>query len=121
MGPPPYFINFEGILQLRLFWTDDTSVSPVPVRDIYKLEFELFKNAYWVLFYIFSVCVFAVHMCLGWAKAVPAPSLGIPKKYHNRVTIIGYLLAIFISLIYIPFPLYGHLTSVKIGNMGAIG
>merc|ERR1712159_201860 len=119
--PPPYFINFEGILTLNLFWTPDTSVTAVPVRDIYRLEFELFRNGYWVMFYLLSVVVFAIHMCLGWKKAVPAPSLGIPKKYHSRVTIIGYLLAIFVSLIYISFPLYASLTSMKVGALGAIG
>jgi len=119
--PPPYFINFSGILQLQLFWTSDSSVPAVPVRDIYKLEFEIFKSLSWVLFYIFSVVIFCIHMCLGWAKAVPAPSLGIPKKYHGRVIIIGYILAIFISLIYISFPLYGHFSAMKVGNMGAIG
>merc|ERR1711904_464696 len=41
--PPPYFINFYGILDLNLFWTWDKSVAAVPVRDIYKLEFEIFK------------------------------------------------------------------------------
>merc|ERR550537_931012 len=121
LRPPPYFINFGGILSLNLFWTADSTVSAVPVRDIYKLEFEIFKSGSWCLFYIFSVVVFAIHMCLGWAKAVPAPSLGIPKKHHWRVTIIGYLLAIFISLIYISFPVYAHMSSMKIGNMGAIG
>merc|ERR1711988_883922 len=121
LRPPPYFINFAGILSLNLFWTQDTSVQAVPVRDIYKLEFELFRNGYWVLFYIFSVVVFCIHMCLGWAKAVPAPSMGIPKKYHGRVIIIGYCLAVFISLIYISFPLYTHLTSMKVGALGASG
>jgi len=119
--PPPYFINFEGILQLQLFWTSDTSIAPVPVRDIYKLEFELFSNGYWVLFYILSVFVFAVHMCLGWAKAVPAPSLGIPKKYHSYVTNIGYVLCAVIALIYISFPIYCTLCSMKVGALGAKG
>merc|ERR1712045_370325 len=32
--PPPYLINFWGILKLNLFWTDDTSIAPVGVRDI---------------------------------------------------------------------------------------
>merc|ERR1712149_105610 len=35
LRPPPYFINFWGILSLNLFWTSDKSVSAVPVRDIY--------------------------------------------------------------------------------------
>merc|ERR550537_247195 len=121
LRPPPYFINFEGILSLRLFWTDDATVSAVPVRDIYRLEFELFRNGYWVMFYLVSVVIFAIHMCLGWQKAVPAPSLGIPRKYHHRITVIGYLLAIFIALIYISFPLYGHLASMKVGNLGVVG
>merc|ERR550537_597488 len=116
--PPPYFINFEGILSLNLFWSYDTTVTPVPVRDIYKLEFEFFSNGSWVLFYIFSVVIFALHMCLGWAKAVPAPALAIPKKYHSRATHIGYALAVFVSLIYISFPIYGHLASMKAGNLG---
>jgi hypothetical protein len=51
--PPPYLINFWAILGLRLslFWCDqsfqdcgaDTPI--VPVRDIYKLEFDIFKRS----------------------------------------------------------------------------
>merc|ERR1719174_3487827 len=37
-------LAITGVLLLQLFWTADKSVDPVPVRDIYKLEFELFKN-----------------------------------------------------------------------------
>merc|ERR1719343_1287789 len=44
---PPYLINFLGILQLNLFWTDDTSVPKVGVRDIYALEYQLFQNQLW--------------------------------------------------------------------------
>ena len=33
--PPPYLINFWGILSLNLFWTDASYVEPVGVRDIY--------------------------------------------------------------------------------------
>jgi hypothetical protein len=33
--PPPYLINFWGIPSLNLFWTDDKSIEPVGVRDIY--------------------------------------------------------------------------------------
>merc|ERR1719313_125972 len=42
--PPTYMINFLGIPHLQLFWTDDKSVDPVPVRDIYKLEFQIFES-----------------------------------------------------------------------------
>ena len=36
--PPPYLINFGGILRLQLFWTEDTAVKPVEVRNIYKVS-----------------------------------------------------------------------------------
>merc|ERR1712190_48149 len=54
--PPPYLINFEGILNLDLFWSYDTSVEPVGVRDIYALEFKIFSNPAWVVFYLVCVC-----------------------------------------------------------------
>merc|ERR1712070_187316 len=52
--PPPYLINFWGIPSLNLFWTGDTAIEPVGVRDIYALEFQIFKNPLWSLFYISS-------------------------------------------------------------------
>merc|ERR1719265_814972 len=47
--PPPYLINIWGIMRLSLFWCDQdlgdcTGVEPVGVRDIYKLEFDIFQG-----------------------------------------------------------------------------
>ena len=47
--PPPLMINFEGINPfgdsfLHLFYVTDPSVEVVQVRDIYRLEFDLFKS-----------------------------------------------------------------------------
>jgi len=123
--PPPYLINFWGILSLNLFWTDDTSVKPVGVRDIYALEFQIFKNPLWSIFYIFSVIVFMTHYCIGWKKVTPA--LGIPKGHIKKVEMIGYAIGIVMGLVYISFPLYVALTSpfagyeVSIQNPGRIG
>jgi hypothetical protein len=102
--PPPYLINFWGIPSLNLFWTDDTSVAPVGVRDIYALEFQIFKNPMWSAFYIFAVCVFMAHYCWGWQKVTPV--LGIPKGHIKRVEIIGYIIGIAMGAVYISFPLY---------------
>lgn len=146
--PPPYLINFWGILRLSLFWCDqsfnDCSGAPtVPVRDIYKLEFDIFQRPtqfpfgdscgstlfgflptwtqltdlalpctevqhFWAGFYIFSVVIFMIHACLGWAKVVPA--LGIPMGHHKRVNLIGYLIFWTLGLIYISFPAYVMMT-----------
>merc|ERR1711957_512019 len=125
LRPPNYLINIWGILSLNLFWTDDTSVKPVGVRDIYALEFQIFKNPLWSLFYIFSVCVFMTHYCIGWKKVTPA--LGIPKGHIKKVEIIGYAVGIVMGLVYISFPLYVMLTSpfagyeTSIQNEGRVG
>merc|ERR1712203_180824 len=123
--PPRYLINFWGILSLNLFWTDETYVKPVGVRDIYALEFQIFKNPLWSLFYIFSVCVFMTHYCLGWKKVTPV--LGIPKGHIKKVEIIGYAIGIVMGLVYISFPLYVMLTTPFPGyekgiqNAGRVG
>jgi len=139
--PPPYLINFWAILGLRLslFWCDQSfddcpGAPTVPVRDIYKLEFDIFQRPtnfpfgsscgaqplsflgydfelpcwsvpnFWAGFYIFSVFIFMIHACIGWAKVVPA--LGVPMGHHKRVNVIGYLIFWTLGAIYISFPVY---------------
>lgn len=108
LRPPPYLINFWGILSLNLFWTDDTDVQPVGVRDIYALEFRLFKNPVWAAFYIVSVGVFMAHACIGWKKVVPA--LGIPKLHHDWVNIYGYIIFVVLGAIYTSFVVFCVMT-----------
>jgi hypothetical protein len=114
--PPPYLVNRGTLFHLRLnlFWVDSCE-APVAVRDIYRMEFEVFKDIHWCLFYIFAVIVFSIHMCLGWQKAVPAPHLEIPKRYHNKAVHVGYVMTAFIALIYISFPVYTHLWPMSQG------
>lgn len=111
--PPPYLIYFGGILKLQLFWTDDSAVQPVPVRDIYKLEFERFlmtmdmggsKIYIWSVVYIVSTCIFLVHAVLGWDKVTPV--LGIPALHQRRVIWIGRLIFFALAFIYISFPVF---------------
>merc|ERR1712151_1122664 len=92
--PPPYLINIMTIfhLQLNLFCVNTPGCETAEVRDIYRLEFEVFESLGWCAFYLLSVCIFAAHMALGWAKVVPAAALGIPKGHQQKATIIGYLI-----------------------------
>jgi hypothetical protein len=119
--PPPYFINFLGLMKLQLFWVSDPTVDPVPVRDIYKLEFQIFKSLGWVTFYMFSVVMFMAHAMLGWKKVVPAPALRIPKGHIQRVKNIGYVMITGIGLIYLSFPMYTHFMAMKVGALGVQG
>ena len=67
--PPPYFINIAGILDmdqfLSLCWVHgDTCKSladTVEVRDIYRLEFEMFESLGWSLFFASAGIIFATH------------------------------------------------------------
>jgi len=109
--PPPYLINFWGVFKLDLFWTEDAAIQPVPVRDIYALEFKLFNDSIGLaLFYMFSTVVFMVHGCFGWRKLVPSSGFGIPKKHQPMVTKYGYAIFIAVGAVYISFPLYCLLT-----------
>merc|ERR1711920_374038 len=78
--PPPYLINVATVLQLslNLFWVECDLPDPpakVAVRDIYRMEFEVFESLGWCMFYLSAVAIFCTHMCLGWQKAVPAPAM----------------------------------------------
>jgi len=119
--PPPYLINVATVLQLslNLFWVDCKSADgghKVPVRDIYRMEFEVFQSLGWCLFYLSAVAVFCTHMCLGWQKAVPAPALDIPKRYHSKAIHVGYIMTAFIGLIYASFPIYTHSFAMSNGS-----
>merc|ERR1711976_781411 len=71
--PPPYLMNIGTLFQLRLnlFWVDTPGCATSEVRDIYRMEFEVFQSLCWVLFFLASVVIFTTHMCLGWQKVVP--------------------------------------------------
>jgi len=121
--PPPYLVNIGTIFHLRLnlFWIDTPGCATADVRDIYRMEFEVFQSLGWVLFYLASVVIFTTHMCLGWQKVVPAPALDIPKRYHSKAIHIGYVMTAFISLIYASFPIYTHLFPMSDGALSREG
>merc|ERR1712107_266036 len=122
--PPPYLVNVQGVLSLDLFWVPTNDCKSIGseiaiVRDIYRLEFELFQNFGWVLFYLSSVTIFSTHMCLGWRKAIAAEAFGVPPRYHTKATHIGYAMTAFIALIYLSFPIYCHLATMSQGFLSS--
>mmetsp|Transcript_44022 Transcript_44022/g.108446 ORF Transcript_44022/g.108446 Transcript_44022/m.108446 type:complete len:965 (-) Transcript_44022:216-3110(-) len=116
--PPKYLINFDlnDLLHLRLFWTQNTEVPIVMVRDIYQLEYILFSDPMTCVFYMLSVMIFMTHGILGWVKAVPAGALGIPKIHHMKVNILGCVIIGFIGFIYLVFPVFCYFSSPKHGH-----
>merc|ERR1719282_1381810 len=116
---PPYLVNLWTLLhlQLNLFWVDTPGCATSEVRDIYRLEFEVFQSVGWCAFYLLSVGIFAAHMAMGWAKVVPAAAMGIPKGHHKKATIIGYAITFVIAAIYASFPIYTRLRPMVDGAL----
>jgi len=116
---PGYLVNLETLIELKLnlFWVDYPGCPQVQVRDIYRLEFEVFQSRGWCAFYLLSVGIFATHMALGWAKVVPAPAMGIPKGHQKKATLIGYMITAAIAAIYVSFPIYTHLNPMSDGAL----
>jgi len=112
--PPPLMVNFSGLLQLELFWSKDPSVTPIPVRNIYDLEFRIFSSKKWCIFYVAASVFFMLHACWGWANLVGnQAAFGIPKLHMKNVKKLGWGLIILIGLCYISFPVYVQLTNQK--------
>merc|ERR550525_825400 len=71
--PPPYLVNLGTLLKLRLnlFWMDTCEESEVAtVRDIYRMEFQIFSSLGWCLFYLSSIIIFSTHMCLFYLSSI---------------------------------------------------
>merc|ERR1712012_681367 len=119
--PPPYLVNLWTLLhfKLNLFWVDTPGCATSEVRDIYRLEFEVFQSVGWCAFYLLSVAIFAAHMAMGWAKVVPAAAMGIPKGHQKKATAIGYAITAVIALIYASFPIYTHLRPMVDGALSS--
>jgi len=118
---PGYLVNLETLLELKLnlFWVDYPGCVKSQVRDIYRLEFEVFQSRGWCAFYLLSVGIFATHMALGWAKVVPASAMGIPKGHQKKATYIGYMITAVMAAIYASFPIYTHFTTMVDGSLSS--
>jgi len=127
---PPFLINIFTLLDLNLnlFWVPpglgemgdcsvkggDDTYDVVGVRDIYKLEFQIFQNKLWCAFYITSVLVFVYHACVGWKKVTPA--LGVPKLHIPNVVTLGNIIFFVLGAVYISFPVYVMSTDADQGG-----
>ena len=60
---PPTLINWypSWLITLKFFWTDNTHVPLVPVRDSFLNVDEVLKNPVWCGFYIMAVVIFMTH------------------------------------------------------------
>ena len=72
------------------------TISDSPIRDLYRTEIEVFRNPFWVLFYVVGTLVVGLHLRHGIASGFQSIGLDHPL-YTRRLTIIGILLAVIIG------------------------
>jgi len=114
MRPPPMLVN-PTINPAKIWMTDDTSVAAVPVRDIYKLEFDVFNRngKIWGFVYCIFVAVFVTHGCWGWTRLTN--QLGVPRQHTLRVQKMGWALITTMGLMYMSFAAFAMFTEPVLG------
>jgi succinate dehydrogenase / fumarate reductase cytochrome b subunit len=70
--------------------------SPDPVRDLYRTELEVFKQPFWVLFYVVGTLTVGLHLRHGIASGFQSLGLDHPL-YTRRLTTWGIAFAIIIG------------------------
>jgi succinate dehydrogenase / fumarate reductase cytochrome b subunit len=78
------------------FGTFYETVSAVQIRDLYRTEVEVFRNPFWVLFYVIGTLVIGLHLRHGIASGFQSIGFDHPL-YTRRLTIIGIALAVIIG------------------------
>lgn len=96
------------ILHLRAFkfgaWYD----TPEGVRDLYRLQLEIFSHPGYVGFYMLAMAIIGFHLWHGLSSA--AQSIGIDRPgYTPKVLWIGRVLAVLIAGGFFMLPLYTYL------------
>jgi len=72
------------------------TISDSPIRDLYRTEIEVFRNPFWVLFYVIGTVVVGLHLRHGISSGFQSIGFDHPL-YTRRLTIIGIVLAVIIG------------------------
>ena len=95
------------ILHLRAFKFGTWYLAEGGIRDLYRLQLEVFSSPAYVAFYMLSMAVIGFHLWHGVASA--AQSLGIDHPRHTpKILWIGRVLAVLIAGGFFILPLYTY-------------
>jgi succinate dehydrogenase / fumarate reductase, cytochrome b subunit len=95
------------VLHLRAFKFGAWYEASGGIRDLYRLQLEIFSNPLYVGFYMFTMVVIGFHLWHGVASA--AQSLGIDHpKYTPRILWVGRAIAVIIAGGFFILPLYTY-------------
>lgn len=78
------------------------------VRDIYKLELQVFADPMTCAFYTLSVMLFGIHMWTGWTK-LANNKLDVAPNQRWVARLVGQVLTVLVVLFYLSFVVYAGL------------
>lgn len=79
-----------------------------PVRDIYKLELQVFADPITCGFYTICVLIFGIHMWTGWTK-LANNKLNVAANQRWVARLVGQVLTVLVVLFYLSFVVYAGL------------
>lgn len=85
------------------------TVSPDPIRDLYRTEVEVFQQGIWVAFYVISMVFVGLHLRHGIASAFQSVGIDHPL-YTRRLTTWSIVFAVVIAGGLGAIPLWVYLT-----------
>jgi succinate dehydrogenase / fumarate reductase cytochrome b subunit len=100
------------VLHLRAFKFGAWYLAEGGVRDLYRLQVEIFSNPVYVVFYMICMVLIGFHLWHGAGSA--AQSLGIDHpQYTPKILWLGRLLAVVIAGGFFILPLYTYLLGAR--------
>ena len=87
----------------------ETVIDGNVVRDIAKLQIEIFSEKKTVAWYVLCSIILGFHLLWGWKKTVRKPFLGISKTFVPAALLLGQALTFCIVVGFAACPLYTHL------------
>lgn len=99
------------VFQFRFGTWYKTTVHGVEMRDLWRLQKEVFAKPSNVLFYEVAVLTLCSHLFWGWKKVVNKPAgLGkfLPREAHKFSFLIGDVMNVLVTICFVTVPLYVH-------------
>merc|ERR1712086_668288 len=99
-----HLLHFKFGKEYSIKTSESGPLKGATVRDLYKLQTEIFADKKNVLGYVVSVVILGAHLYYGWTKTVR--KMGLAKKHLKAANLIGHFLIWPLTLGFVSTPVY---------------
>lgn len=99
---------YQFWLQMKLDVVPMTTVGGAEVKDLYGIVSQTYENLGFVIFYVISMVVIALHLWHGFQSAFQTLGLN-HKKYTPAIRVLGMIYSVLIPLGFAIIPIYMYL------------